>query len=82
MRYYKVLKNHCDVVENELLTEEELKKYEYNKKYLEIVEIKKSNTYKFFGIRFEMKNKKSLDRNKKAWYNINNKGHWQLHWAY
>ena len=62
MRYYKVLKNHCDVVENELLTEEELKKYEYNKKYLEIVEVKKSNTYKIFGIRFE----KSLDKNKKA----------------
>lgn len=56
MKYYKVLKDHCDVVENELLTEKELKKYEYNKKYLEIVEVKKSNTYKFFGIRFEMKN--------------------------
>ena len=32
----------------------------------ENVEIKKSNTYKFFGIRFEMKDEKSLDKNKKA----------------
>ena len=78
MKYYKVLKDHCDVVENELLTEEELKKYEHNKKYLKMVEIKKTDTFKSFGCRFE----KSLDRNKKAWYNINNKGHWQLHWAY
>ena len=66
MKYYKVLKDNCDVVKDELLTEKELKKYEYNKKYLEIVEIKKSNTYKFFGIRFEMKDEKSLDKNKKA----------------
>lgn len=62
MKYYKVLKDNCDVVKDELLTEKELKKFEYNKMYLEIVEIKKSNTFKSFGCRFE----KTLDKNKKA----------------
>ena len=62
MKYYKVLKDHCDVVENELLTKEELKKYTHNKKYLKIVEVKKTNTFKSFGCRFE----KIIDKKEKA----------------
>lgn len=40
-------------IANELVTENECKKYGYNIDYLIPVEIKKTNTYKFFGARFE-----------------------------
>ena len=58
MKYYKVLKDHGDVVKNELLTEAELKKYTHNRAYLEAVEIKKSDTFKCFGCRFKCNKEK------------------------
>ena len=66
MKYYKVQeeKNYWDkkgnylgcAIENELLTEAEMKKRNFpiTKNFLP-VEIKKTSTYWFFGCRFEIK---------------------------
>lgn len=67
MKYYKAKKekSYWDkkgkylgfVVEDELMTEAEMKKWNFpiTDNFLP-VEIKKTNTYWFFGTRFEMKN--------------------------
>ena len=61
MIYYRAKKNYNDkfneIIKNELITDAEMKNKFYknfNKKLFEIVEIKKNNTYKIFGIRFEI----------------------------
>ena len=59
MRFYKARKNFVYrdslIAKNELITEKELEKHykNINMDLLEIVEIKKNNTYKIFGVRFE-----------------------------
>lgn len=61
MLYYKAKKNYSnkidEIIKNELVTSAEMKNLFYknfNKNLFEIVEIKKNNTYKFFGARFEI----------------------------
>ena len=60
MKYYRAKKNYSnkidEIIKNELVTEAEMKNLFYknfNKNLFEIVEVKKNNTYKFFGARFE-----------------------------
>ena len=59
MYYYKAKIGFDDgkklLVKNELITEKEKEKYYKNFKdeFFEIVEVKKNNTYIFFGARFE-----------------------------
>ena len=61
MKYYRAKKNYTnkidEIIKNELITEEEMKNLFYknfNKNLFEIVEIKKTDTYIFFGARFEI----------------------------
>lgn len=61
MKFYRAKKNYNnkfdEIIKNELITEKELEKYyrDFSKDLFEIVEVKKNNTYKFFGSRFEIK---------------------------
>ena len=60
MKFYRAKKNYSnkfdEIIKNELITERELEKYykDFSKDLFEIVEVKKNNTYKFFGARFEI----------------------------
>lgn len=60
MKYYKIKKEHDNkkrkdgsiLIENELYTEKELKKYNIPVDYCDIVEVSKRQVYFFFGARF------------------------------
>ena len=59
MRFFKARRNfvyrNILISKNELITEKELKKYykNINMDLLDEVEVKKNNTHKIFGVRFE-----------------------------